>query len=194
MTEALYDFSLPRVLEDCRDFEEFGPFRCWVYFAGQHGMGDGELVKIGRSRNPVKRMKQLANQHGFHPRVFGMIPGTSYHETSIHDLFSYRRKEGEWFFADERMRHFVENFATHTTPEVDRYNARISHFQKQRRLTDSDVKSIRIQYARGGIFLREIADEYGTSISTIAHAIRGRTFAHITDPPPMPQDKRRRAA
>lgn len=60
------------------------------------------------------------------------------------------------------------------------------------KLTDGDVRIIRSRYADGGVLLREIAEEYGVCVAAVGHALRGFTFAHITDPAPLTDDKRRK--
>jgi hypothetical protein len=46
------------------------------------------------------------------------------------------------------------------------------------KLTDNDVRSIRSQYARGGITHRELSAEFGVGVTTIGGIIRGKEWRH----------------
>lgn len=50
------------------------------------------------------------------------------------------------------------------------------------KLTGVRVERIRNEYTRGGITCKELAKEYGVSISTIRSAIKGRTWKHVPGP------------
>jgi hypothetical protein len=47
------------------------------------------------------------------------------------------------------------------------------------KLTEDAVRTIRARYAAGGIFQRELADEYGVAQSEISRAINGRGWKHV---------------
>jgi HNH endonuclease len=48
-------------------------------------------------------------------------------------------------------------------------------------LTDDQVRTIRLRYAAGGVFQRELAAEYGVSQVMIGLIVRGRNWSHIKD-------------
>ena len=60
-----------------------------------------------------------------------------------------------------------------------------------RTLTDADVIAARRRYLSGGVLIRELAAEFGVTPGCIGHALNGRTFKHIQNPPPITRDKRR---
>lgn len=49
----------------------------------------------------------------------------------------------------------------------------------QVKLTESDVRSIRDRYAAGGIFMRELAAEYGVELTTIHAIVHRRSWKHV---------------
>lgn len=57
-------------------------------------------------------------------------------------------------------------------------------------LTAEDVRECR-ERARSGETIQSIADSYSVKHVTISAAIRGRTWKHISDPPPVPPGYRR---
>mgnify|MGYP001351578189 CR=1 FL=1 len=59
-------------------------------------------------------------------------------------------------------------------------------------LTDDDARDLRRRYAAGGVQIATLAEEYGVCFAAINHAIRGRTFKHVTDVPPLTEDGRKR--
>ena len=69
-----------------------------VYFARS---ADGSAVKIGFSRDPVKRMKEL-NRNG-HPILIGTIDGGAEIERGVHNYFASFRMDGEWFRAEDDL-------------------------------------------------------------------------------------------
>lgn len=61
-----------------------------------HNTNNG-LVKIGFSKHPNIRLKQLKNQHGNSLLIVRIIPGDRALEKEIHAKFSRQRVHGEWF-------------------------------------------------------------------------------------------------
>jgi hypothetical protein len=47
------------------------------------------------------------------------------------------------------------------------------------KLTEADVRAIRSEYARGGIFHREIAERYGVATGTVGDIVRVRIWKHL---------------
>jgi hypothetical protein len=64
-----------------------------------------------------------------------------------------------------------------------------------RRLTHDQVADARRRYARREATAAVLAAELGVSVSAVKHAVTGRTWANMTDPPPVrrPGDWRRSA-
>jgi hypothetical protein len=81
----------------------------WVYFAQR---GENGPIKIGMSKHPVSRVKDLgaANAEGL--RLLGVVPGGRRQEVELHTLFSGARLNGEWFRPVLDLKDYI---ATHAT-------------------------------------------------------------------------------
>src|SRR5690606_8409539 len=64
----------------------------YIYFARR-----GDLVKIGYSTQPDRRIKTLVHHAGSEFDEVVVIPGTKNDERSYHAQFAEHRQEGEWF-------------------------------------------------------------------------------------------------
>lgn len=51
--------------------------------------------------------------------------------------------------------------------------------QSQSKLTETQVREIRIKYANGGISYQQLALEYGVSFGGVGHIIQRRSWKHI---------------
>lgn len=60
------------------------------------------LTKIGRTKNPKRRMQQLRGEHGKQLRYTSLrnSENTPKDEKRLHKVFGSRRKDGEWFDLD----------------------------------------------------------------------------------------------
>jgi hypothetical protein len=79
----------------------------FVYFAKPYG--GGSLIKIGRSKHPLKRAGQL------HCNLLRVIPDDGCTEAEVHELFAHLRTKGEWFRADIELTRYID---TCGTPEI----------------------------------------------------------------------------
>jgi hypothetical protein len=73
----------------------------FVYF-----IRSGEFVKIGYSKNPIKRLDILNTGMGTRARFVLSVPGTMKDEKQLHGRFARNRANGEWF----RMGPSIEQF------------------------------------------------------------------------------------
>lgn len=71
----------------------------WLYFIQSSDTG---MIKIGRSKHPEKRLKQLQTGSTYKLRLIAAFEGLGWREPGIHqDLKQWRiRKNGEWFHHD----------------------------------------------------------------------------------------------
>lgn len=73
-------------------------------------MFDGNLYKIGKSKNPEQRLKQLKTGN---PRIELIAITDKIEEKFLHDRFYQNRVNGEWFLFDEiklkSILHYFEN-------------------------------------------------------------------------------------
>lgn len=69
----------------------------------------GRSIKIGRSKDPRKRLSQfktsLAGKH-----IMFVIPYKGFLEKELHGIFKQFRKEGEWFSMDIEITKIVEKY------------------------------------------------------------------------------------
>lgn len=66
-----------------------------VYFIGEELGGD--LIKIGWSRNPVARLRQLQTGNATPLKFIGCVAANRQIEPALHRLFSTASVSGEWF-------------------------------------------------------------------------------------------------
>jgi hypothetical protein len=71
----------------------------WLYFIQSSETG---MIKIGRSKHPQKRLKQLQTGSTYKLRLIASFEGLGWREAEIHrDLKEWRiRQNGEWFHHD----------------------------------------------------------------------------------------------
>ena len=58
------------------------------------------MIKVGRSKNPSKRLKQLQTGNPNKLKLIAFFKGEGWKEKLIHEELKYWRKEGEWFSYD----------------------------------------------------------------------------------------------
>lgn len=73
----------------------YTPEKTTVYFIKP---AKGNVVKIGKSRNPYERLKQLQTSHYERLYIAAIIPNTSpLVEKGLHGLFKNKHINGEWY-------------------------------------------------------------------------------------------------
>lgn len=70
------------------------PYSGFVYCICHH---ERRAVKIGFSKNPARRLKQLQTGSADVFTLFDSFPADRSHETAFHHTFADRRINGEWF-------------------------------------------------------------------------------------------------
>lgn len=73
-----------------------------VYF-----LYNGESVKIGHSKNPKKRVKQLQTGSSSRILLLGSIEGGKELEKELHKKFNYIRIKNEWFLPHEDLVEYI---------------------------------------------------------------------------------------
>ncbi len=76
----------------------------FVYSAGR--------VKIGYSRDWLRRVDRIANGCPHHCEPILVVPGGREHELQFHELFADLRVTGEWFLYDGNLRRFLDLYAS----------------------------------------------------------------------------------
>lgn len=89
-------FPAFRIMTDC--MEAWAPIRPVdrVYFIGTE-LAEGKLVKVGFSRDPDARLRDLQTAHGERLQIFATVEGGMDLERKYHNRWKFRRAEGEWF-------------------------------------------------------------------------------------------------
>jgi hypothetical protein len=67
----------------------------------------GFNVKIGRSVDPKKRIKEIQTGCASKLTIALLIPNKGHLERGLHKAFSEWRREGEWFFYSEQIKNFI---------------------------------------------------------------------------------------
>lgn len=78
------------------------PANDYVYFIGSE-----RLVKIGRSREPLERIRSLQTGHVETLALLLVIPNGE-REREFHQRFSHLRARGEWFERGDDLMRFIE--------------------------------------------------------------------------------------
>lgn len=77
-----------------------------VYFAAC-----GDLIKIGFSKKPRKRLQSLRSGSPFDLKIIAAMPGSLQLERHLHERFKKLRERGEWFHADPKLLRFIKEVA-----------------------------------------------------------------------------------
>lgn len=84
--------------------ESLDGYRGYVYFIGDEKL---KTVKIGYSKNPWARVKDLQTGRPAKLSVVATLKTTEVSETQVHDLFADEREAGEWFRVSPRIRSVI---------------------------------------------------------------------------------------
>lgn len=71
----------------------------------------GSPIKIGTTRDAVRRVRALQRCNGSVLRVLATIPGDATHEAEMHARFAHLRLHGEWFTAAPDLLAFIASGA-----------------------------------------------------------------------------------
>lgn len=78
----------------------------WVYF-----LWAGRNVKIGFSTSPHRRLAELSTMGGSTIKRVVVVRGSMADEKRLHRRFAVCRQHGEWFFANDPMKEFLDEVA-----------------------------------------------------------------------------------
>lgn len=84
-----------------------------VYFFPERGV-ESPAIKIGFSKDPLKRLKQLQTGHSSKIGSEGWLehPNAQSYEQELHAKFSKYRIRGEWFEYSEEIKKFLNELRT----------------------------------------------------------------------------------
>jgi hypothetical protein len=80
--------------------------KTWIYFAQT-----AAHVKIGHSKHPVRRIRDLQVSHPTDVRLVAVIEGNEALERELHERFKKVRRMGEWFSWTPELRAYVESIS-----------------------------------------------------------------------------------
>jgi hypothetical protein len=83
----------------------------WTYFAS-----DGELVKIGFSAKPNRRLRQIECDLGRAIEPLAIVPDGIAGEYETHKRFAHLRVRGEWFRPESDLLAFIEEMKVAAEP------------------------------------------------------------------------------
>lgn len=75
-----------------------------------------EVVKIGLSREPLKRLGQLQIGSVDPLQILGVLEGGEAEERALHERFSRYRRRGEWFDFTGELKTFAQELAAYEAP------------------------------------------------------------------------------
>lgn len=91
-----YNYCFTKIIDDIPD--------SYVYFIKAEGLN---RVKIGISKNPEERLKQLQIGSPFKLSLIATTPGNIELERSLHNKFSHIICDGEWFHLTMELENYI---------------------------------------------------------------------------------------
>ena len=96
-------YLFQRLIQSCKYKGDF------VYFIEAVGT---DKIKIGVSKEPEERLKQLSTGSVVPLKLLGKVPGDAKTEKELQSKFDHFRHDKEWFFASKELREYVLKNAT----------------------------------------------------------------------------------
>jgi len=75
-----------------------------IYFIEIEG-----FVKIGTSRDAIRRLRQISGSSPFEPKLLGVMSGHEGDELELHKKFARDHAKNEWFRLSGEIREFIES-------------------------------------------------------------------------------------
>lgn len=96
--------------------ENLQGYKGYVYFIADKAM---QTVKIGYSKNPWARVKDLQTGRATKLSVVATVKTTDSSESTVHKLFEEERQSGEWFTSSPRIQSLIEAIKRKEVKDVD---------------------------------------------------------------------------
>jgi hypothetical protein len=90
-----------------------------------------DVVKIGVSKNPKKRLKQLQTSNSSELVLLGFINGEKAEEQYLHCLFGKHKLYGEWFILNDEIIDYI-NLVNLIDCFVDRLDGKVYILNKMK--------------------------------------------------------------
>jgi len=117
----------------------------------------GDLVKIGYSNDPKRRLAMLSTGCPTECRLIGVMPGDKAKESELHKRFASERVRGEWFNFTVEMNILLGEHAVHVPPKEPTINHPLASF-----------------ISRSGTTITEFARRAGTSRNQLYRIMQGQ--------------------
>jgi DNA-binding transcriptional regulator YdaS (Cro superfamily) len=100
----------------------------------------GDLVKIGFSEKPQRRLSKINSDAGAPCRLLGYVEATRQQEAELHSLLAPHRSYGEWYRRENAVDHFILMLPAPTPSQRRRKNAAaarhpLARYRHRERLT-----------------------------------------------------------
>lgn len=93
-----------KYLEGACDDMYSNQYESYCYFIGNTRMG---FVKIGVSKDPIRRFSAIQTGNPFPLSILCVVPGDEFVEQKLQHAFAPLRMEGEWFKLNTALRYFM---------------------------------------------------------------------------------------
>jgi hypothetical protein len=123
---------------DLPDGEELGDYRGYVYFIGDPASG---TVKIGYSKNPWARVRDIQTGRTDRVAVVATVRTTDVSESAIHALFADERQSGEWFRVSERIQAVIDEVKVKRIADADELVNYVASYVATTKETEPDTET-----------------------------------------------------
>lgn len=121
---------------DLPDGESLEGYRGYVYFIGDPA---AQTIKIGYSKNPWARVKDLQTGRDDKLSVVATVRTTDVSECRIHDLFAEERQGGEWFTVSPRIQRVIAEIKAKRLPDDEAVANYVANYVATTKDTDSEA-------------------------------------------------------
>lgn len=124
---------------DLPDGESLDGYKGYVYFISDSNL---ETVKIGYSKNPWARVKDLQTGRTAKLSVVATLRTTEVSENDIHGIFEDERESGEWFRVSPRIQGLIKAIKAKELPDASAVADYVSNYVATTKETDTDTEVI----------------------------------------------------
>ena len=123
------------------DGESLEGYRGYIYFIADEAL---EAVKIGYSKNPWARVKDLQTGRPAKLSVVATVRTTEVSEVTLHDIFSDERQAGEWFYVSTRIQGVISEIKAKKILDVDSVARYVANYVATTKETETDTETDKI--------------------------------------------------
>lgn len=82
-------------------------------------ISDGDRIKIGKSKNPQKRVSQLQTGCGVKLHLIATYDIPDYYEKRLHKMLRFNRTTNEWFKLDTETITWLQEYLTQELKKIN---------------------------------------------------------------------------